>query len=68
MLLRFGLPVRFSGLDTDRILDAMKQDKKRKQGRSRFVIPIRPGRVESGIEAPEALIRDVVDELREGTP
>jgi len=68
LLLRFGLPVRFSGLDTDRILDAMKQDKKRKQGRSRFVIPIRPGQVESGIEAPEALIREVVDGLREGTP
>jgi len=65
VLLRFGLPISYSGLDTERIVDSMKQDKKRKQGRSRFVIPIRPGEVESGIEASEELIRDIVDGLRE---
>ena len=65
VLLRYGLPVSHAGLDTDRILDSMKMDKKRKEGRSRFVIPVRPGQVETDIEAPEALIRDIVDGLRE---
>jgi 3-dehydroquinate synthase len=65
VLLRFGLPVSYSGLDTERILDAMKKDKKSRVGQARFVIPVRPGKVESGVEAPEALIRDVVDGLRE---
>ncbi|GMR10448.1 MAG: bifunctional shikimate kinase/3-dehydroquinate synthase [Anaerolineae bacterium] len=65
VLLRFGLPNRFVGLDTERIMDSMKVDKKRREGRSQFVIPLRPGQVETGIEAPESLIRDVVDGLRE---
>ncbi|MFQ5922405.1 MAG: 3-dehydroquinate synthase [Anaerolineales bacterium] len=64
VLLRFGLPVSYSGLDTERILDSMNKDKKRREGRFRFVIPVRPGRVETGIEAPETLIRDIVDGLR----
>ncbi len=65
VLHRFGLPMSYAGLDTERILDSMKMDKKRKGGRSRFVIPVRPGQVETDIEAPEALIRDIVDGLRE---
>jgi len=65
VLLRFGLPMSYSGLDTEQIMDSMKNDKKRREGRSQFVIPIHPGQVETGIEAPESLIRDVVDGLRE---
>jgi 3-dehydroquinate synthase len=65
VLLRFGLPVSYSGLDTKRILDSMKKDKKNRAGQTRFVIPVRPGRVETGVEAHEALIRDVVNGLRE---
>jgi 3-dehydroquinate synthetase len=65
VLHRFGLPVSYAGLDTERILDSMKMDKKRKGGRSRFVIPVRPGQIETDIEAPEALIREIVDGLRE---
>ncbi len=65
VLLRFGLPMSYSGLNTERILDSMKVDKKSRDGRSQFVIPVRPGQVETGIEAPEALIRDIVDGLRE---
>ena len=65
VLIRFGLPTSYSGLDTEQILNDMKKDKKRRKGRSRFVIPLRPGKVETGIEAPESLIRDVIDGLRE---
>ena len=65
VLIRFGLPMSYSGLDTERILESMKKDKKRRKGRSRFVIPIRPGQVVTGIEAPEPMIRDVLDGMRE---
>lgn len=65
VLIRFGLPISYSGLDTEQILNYMKKDKKRRKGRSRFVIPIHPGQVETGIEAPESLIRDVIDGMRE---
>lgn len=65
VLLRFGLPVSYSGLDTERILDSMKKDKKNRAGQTRFVIPVRLGKVEIGVEAPEDVIRDVVDGLRE---
>ena len=65
VLNRFGLPTSFSGLDTERILDSMKKDKKSKAGQTRYVIPVRPGKVETEVEAPETLIRDVVDGLRE---
>ena len=65
VLLRFGLPTSYSGLDTERVLGSMKKDKKSRAGLTRFVIPIRPGKVEAGVEAPKALIRDIVDGLRE---
>ena len=65
VLLRFGLPIGCSGLNGDRILDAMRQDKKRRAGRLRFVLPVRPGQVEFGIEVPEARVREIVDGLRE---
>ena len=65
VLIRFGLPMSYSGLDTERILNSMKMDKKSRAGRTRFVIPVRPGKVETGVEAPEALIQEIVDGLRE---
>jgi len=65
VLLRFGLPIGCPGLNGDRILDAMRRDKKRRAGRLRFVLPVRPGQVEFGIEVPEARVREIVDGLRE---
>jgi shikimate kinase / 3-dehydroquinate synthase len=46
LLTRLGLPTRLpEGLDTDRMLDAMAVDKKRRAARSVFVVPA-PGGVE----------------------
>ncbi|MFQ5943229.1 MAG: 3-dehydroquinate synthase [Anaerolineales bacterium] len=67
VLLRFGLPVRYAVYDAEQILGSMNRDKKRMAGRLQFVVPLRPGQVEIGIEAPEVLIREVVDGLREAT-
>jgi 3-dehydroquinate synthase len=61
---RFGLPTSYSGLDREQILGAMKNDKKGRAGRVRFVLPVRPGQIEVGIEAPEAQVRQIIDELR----
>jgi 3-dehydroquinate synthase len=64
VLQRLELPVSFSGLETEPILAAMKQDKKSRAGRLRFVLPRTPGQVEFGVEAPEAVVREIVEGLR----
>ena len=46
LLERFGLPVAISGLDPDRLLDAMGTDKKNQRGQIRFVLPRALGQVE----------------------
>ena len=46
LLERFGLPVAISGLDPDRLLDAMGRDKKNQRGKVRFVLPRALGLVE----------------------
>lgn len=65
VLLRYGLPTGYSEMDTDQIVGAMTQDKKRRAGRARYVLPVRPGQVEVEIEAPGELVREIIDELRE---
>jgi 3-dehydroquinate synthase len=65
LLLRFGLPISYSDMDAAKIINSMKLDKKQKGGRAQFVIPIRPGKVETGTEVPERLILEIVDGLRE---
>lgn len=64
LLHRFELPAAFTGLEADEVLRAMRQDKKARAGRVRFVLPVRPGLVELGIEAPEGQVRDILDGLR----
>ena len=46
LLERFGLPVAISGLDPDRLIDAMGRDKKNQRGKVRFVLPRALGHVE----------------------
>ncbi len=64
VLHRFALPTNYQGLQVDPVLEAMTRDKKGKAGRVRFVLPIRPGKVEFGIEAPEDLVRQVLEGLK----
>lgn len=46
LLTRLGLPTTAPGLDPDRLLGAMRLDKKNRGGRTRFVLPRGLGRVE----------------------
>ncbi len=46
LLERFGLPIAISGLDPDRLLEAMGRDKKNQRGKVRFVLPRGIGQVE----------------------
>jgi 3-dehydroquinate synthase len=66
VLQRFSLPISCPGLDREQILAAMTRDKKGRDGRVRFVLPLRPGQIQVGMEAPEAQVRQIVDELRGG--
>jgi 3-dehydroquinate synthase len=45
LLRSLGLPVRFIGLEPEALIEAMSMDKKRRDGRLRFVLPIAPGEV-----------------------
>ena len=51
-----GLPTRVRRLPRQRVLSALKLDKKGVDGRTRFVLPEAVGRVRWGVEAPEELI------------
>ncbi len=64
VLRRFALPTTYPNLNTDPVLKAMSRDKKGRAGRVRFVLPIRPGKVEFGIEAPENLVRQVLEGVK----
>ena len=51
----------------ERLLDVMRGDKKSRRGKVRFVLPRRIGAVETGVEAPDAAVLDVLSEMaREG--
>jgi 3-dehydroquinate synthase len=46
LLRRLGLPVEVPDLDENKLLDAMRRDKKAEHGQLRFVLPKRLGEVE----------------------
>ena len=64
VLERFDLPVTYKDLRPDLVLGAMARDKKKIAGRVRFVLPTEPGQVEFGVEAPEELVREILDGLK----
>jgi 3-dehydroquinate synthase len=63
VLRRVGLPLRTS-LEVEPILAAMSADKKRRQGRLRFVLPRAIGTVEYGVECGRREIRAALNALR----
>lgn len=68
LLSALGLPVRLpdgTKLNHNDIIDRMKLDKKTVGGQLRFVLPTCLGRVEVFKEIPEALVREVLEELQE---
>lgn len=67
MLQSLGLPITMSAdLSTDDIMNAMKHDKKFREGHMLFIIPDSIGSVSIVKDIPEQLVRETVDQLREG--
>jgi 3-dehydroquinate synthase len=63
LLEAFRLPIRASGLDHDRLYEAMGRDKKNQGAKIRFVLPRALGRVELTDAASEAEIWAVLETL-----
>lgn len=62
LLTLFGMPLRTS-VDSAAIFEAMLSDKKRRNGRLRFVLPRSIGDVEYGVECSERNVRSVLTRL-----
>ena len=56
-----GLPLHASGLHVDAVMDGMTRDKKRLDGRLRFVLPLAIGDVRPGIEVAGVVVRGAVE-------
>lgn len=66
LLKAIGLPTRIgSRLNLDHVMEAMRQDKKVKGGKLRFILPKRIGEVIISSEVPPGLIRRKLKELVE---
>ncbi|WP_426453580.1 3-dehydroquinate synthase [Paenibacillus sp. S-38] len=64
---KFGLPVRIPAhLDTDAIMRAMMHDKKFGEGRMVYIVPVAIGKVEINKQMDPKLVREIVDELKQG--
>jgi 3-dehydroquinate synthase len=64
LLALLGLPLQTT-LSADRILAAMQSDKKKREGRLRFVLPRAIGDVEYGVVCTDRAVRAVLNQLRE---
>ncbi|HKE37765.1 MAG TPA: 3-dehydroquinate synthase [Candidatus Baltobacteraceae bacterium] len=62
LLTLFGMPLRTS-VNTGAIFEAMSSDKKRRDGRLRFVLPRAIGDVEYGVECSDRTVRSVLGRL-----
>ncbi|HZW73963.1 MAG TPA: hypothetical protein VFF43_10465, partial [Caldimonas sp.] len=59
---RAGLPLHASGVGVDAVMDGMARDKKRVDGRLRFVLPMAIGDVRHGIEVGGDVVRAAVEQ------
>lgn len=60
VLERLGLPTSFPRLDADRLIEAMRHDKKAVSGRLRLVLPLRIGEVQLVKDVSEEVVREAV--------
>ncbi|MFC2062317.1 3-dehydroquinate synthase, partial [Elusimicrobiota bacterium] len=61
-----GLPVRIHpDINTEEILNAMHLDKKVRDRKLEFVLPVKPGEVVAGVAVDEQLIREVIEDMYE---
>jgi 3-dehydroquinate synthase len=66
VLSRVGLPIRLPAhLDTDAIMNAMMHDKKFQEGTMIFIVPTAIGQVEINNSVSTALVREIVDQLKQ---
>ncbi|AZN40724.1 3-dehydroquinate synthase [Paenibacillus albus] len=66
VLSRVGLPVRLpEHLDTDEIMRAMMHDKKFQEGTMVFIVPTAIGTVEINKSVSSALVREIVEQLKQ---
>lgn len=62
-ILRYGLPVRYSGLDTSLVERRLYHDKKKDGDKIRWVLPKGIGTVDMTTDVPGSAVREVLDEL-----
>ncbi|MFC5650806.1 3-dehydroquinate synthase [Paenibacillus solisilvae] len=66
VLSRVGLPVKLPPhLDTDAIMEAMLHDKKFMEGTIVFIVPVEIGKVEINKSVSAALVREIVEQLKQ---
>lgn len=66
ILKKFGLPVRIPhDYGTEQILQAMMHDKKFKDGKMVFVVPVAIGKTEIRDDIEAAWIKEIIDELKQ---
>jgi 3-dehydroquinate synthase len=63
LLRRSGLPIRYAGVDQEKLLAALRVDKKRRGGRLRWILPVRIGEVIITDEVPQDAVLEVVTNL-----
>lgn len=66
VLKQFGLPVRLPAhYDTERIMSAMMHDKKFKDSKMVFIVPVAIGKVEIRSDIESSAIREIIEELKQ---
>ncbi len=63
LLARQGLPTVAEGIAVDAVLEAMRSDKKREAGRTKFVLLEAPGRPVWGVDLDDAAVVAAVDSI-----
>jgi 3-dehydroquinate synthase len=61
---RFGLPAK-AAVDRDRVMDLIGNDKKKRSGRLRWVLPLNAGGVIISEDVPLEVARAALDEVTE---
>jgi len=66
LLRQYGLPISFSGIAVEEILEAMKRDKKVRAGALRFILPRKIGEVFIAEDVPLDVVKEVLIKVSEG--
>lgn len=64
VLAKYHLPVHWSGLPVDEVMQSMKRDKKTKAGKLRFILPRRIGEVSIESEVPEEFVHQALEKIK----